>query len=155
MKTEIIQSGLKFVEDKLPEMGEITKLLVTHSHIPFCTVYDEHIEGLTQGLAGATCHFFVDRIGNVYQGRELENAVDTDEGTIVICLEGNLNADNIIPVQEKALINLTNELKEEHGITDVVADKINTGTNFPVNAFLEATGSKIEVEVKDVIQGEE
>lgn len=155
MKTEIIQSGLEFIQEKLEPMEDITKLLVIHSHVPFCTVYDEHIEGLTQDLAGACCHFFIDRIGNVYQGRELTHAVEEVNGTIVICLEGNLNADNIIPVQEETLVTLTNELKKEHGISDVVADKINTGTNFPVNEFLEATGSKVEVETKDVVQGEE
>lgn len=126
---------LQFIDD-LMEKHEPESILITHSKIPFSTIFDAHIEGLTSGKGGAECHYFVDKVGDIYKGRDDQFGT----GSIIICLEGDVDADPVSEVQKDAVIKLCIELVDEYNIADVNANVNDAGIFFPVDELEDLFG---------------
>jgi N-acetyl-anhydromuramyl-L-alanine amidase AmpD len=140
----IIDVELQFIESHL-EGHEPESILITHSKIPFSTVFDSHIEGLTGNKGGAECHYFVDKVGDIYKGRDDKFG----NGSIVICLEGDVDADPVGEKQLESVIELCVKLVDEYNIADVNANVNDSGIFFPVNEIEDLFGKSSSEEVTE------
>jgi N-acetyl-anhydromuramyl-L-alanine amidase AmpD len=132
---DILDVQLQFIDD-LMEGHEPESILITHSKIPFSTVFDSHIEGLTNGKGGTECHYFVDKVGDIYKGRDDKFGT----GSIVICLEGDVDADPIVEKQKESVVELCIKLVDEYNIADVNANVNDAGIFFPVDELEDLFG---------------
>jgi N-acetyl-anhydromuramyl-L-alanine amidase AmpD len=132
---DIIDVQLQFIDD-LMESHEPDSILVACSGIPFSTVFDSHIEGLTNDKGGTECHYFVDKVGDIYKGRD----DSFGNGSIIICLEGDVNADPITDRQKESLFELCINLVDELNIADVNANVNDAGIFFPVDELEDLFG---------------
>jgi hypothetical protein len=93
------------------------------------------MEGLLGGKDGCQCHYFIDREGTVYEGKDEKFASDLAENTIVILLEGNLDGAKILDGQKASLVELSKELRGRLGLVNILNSKDLSGLNFPFDEF--------------------
>ena len=133
---DVIQTELQFL-DSFSKPQKVKGITINHSKIPYSTIFDAHIDGLSNGKDGCECHYFIGRDGTVFNGKDDKLATDLAENNIVICLEGNLDTDEPVKVQFESLIDLCKELKKEYKVSDSGLNVDLSGEKFPKEKFLE------------------
>jgi hypothetical protein len=131
---KIVKPELEFVEGLLKKHNP-ESILVTHSRVQFSTIFDAHMDGIIAGKDGCQCHYFVDRIGDVYEGKSEGFASDLAENAIVILLEGNLEGHMLTDLQQESLFKLAKKLKEQFKLKGNLNSKELSGHYFPLDEF--------------------
>ena len=127
-------------------------IVIHHALKSACTIQDVHSWHIDKGWAGCGYHFFVDKVGRVFEGRPV-NAVGAhcpglNRLSIGICLEGcyqefGNQTDREVPQEQyRALVDLVIYLKGMYGIRGehVIrhadrSDKLCPGNFFPWTTF--------------------
>lgn len=111
------------------------RIILHHADASSCTVEDIDRWHKAKGWCKIGYHFFVDKQGNIYRGRE-ENAVGShayasNYNSIGICAEGKYMEETMPEAQKNALKELVAYLKEKYGITKVQAHRDVCATSCP------------------------
>lgn len=138
------------------------RIILHHAEAYHCTVEDIDRWHKQRGFCKIGYHFFVDKEGNIYRGRE-ENTVGahaygSNYNSIGICAEGKYMEETMPEEQKKSIIELVNYLKEKYNINviqkhrDVCATSC-PGDKYPfdeiVKGMIEPT-VKVEGKVADI-----
>jgi hypothetical protein len=146
---KIIETGLEFEESLLEVQEKVDSILIAHGRVEFSTIFDSHMEGIMAGKGGCDCNFFIDRQGNIYKGRDPKYKNSILNNSIVILLEGNLDAKPMTKEQEESLMNLSKELKKEFKFENVILNENVSGGHFPFEKFKsELKNSEAKIEEK-------
>ncbi|MGL5575918.1 MAG: peptidoglycan recognition protein family protein [Sarcina sp.] len=108
-KVQELYQGLNVVKkdfewsEELEAGNKPNKIVLHHSAIEDMNIDEVHEKHLENGWAGIGYHYFINKKGDIYQGRE-ENIIgahvkDNNIDTLGICLEGNL--EKYLPTQEQ------------------------------------------------------
>ena len=131
------------------------KIILHHADASNCTVEDIDRWHKSRGWCKIGYHFFVDKEGNIYRGRE-ENAVGShaygsNYNSIGICAEGNYMEEEMPIAQKNSIIELVNYLEEKYNLKvvqkhkDVCATSC-PGDKYPFDEIVNGT-----VEIKQVV----
>lgn len=109
MPVQVIDRDLKFTGPFTPRSKTDT-IVLHHAAAKSCTVEDVHRWHLNNGWLGIGYHYFVSKLGGIYQGRP-EDVVGAHAGghndhTIGICAEGDFEQENMPVVQQQAIRDL-------------------------------------------------
>jgi N-acetyl-anhydromuramyl-L-alanine amidase AmpD len=127
----IIDVSLKWKKDSKFGKNTPKNIIIHHALHNKCTIQDVHRWHLDKGWAGFGYHFFVDKHGAIYKGRNIEwngahcKENGMNENSIGICVEGcytdysNMTEKNIHPIQYNSLINLVKYLINKYKIKTV------------------------------------
>ncbi|ALN97830.1 hypothetical protein Bp8pS_151 [Bacillus phage vB_BpuM-BpSp] len=129
-KANFVRSTLLFETNKL-ESHKPETLLVSKSLKTNYTVFDAHIDGLSNNLGGAQCHFFIDSVGDIYEALDSLSASSRGKGLIVVTIECN-SKDDLKEPQIESLKELAEKLNEDLSIKALKLDSGLTKDNFPV-----------------------
>lgn len=143
---KIINSNLKF---KSLANGNVPKSIVLHHAASSgCTIEDIHRWHLNKGWAGCGYHYFVNKKGEIYKGRQDyvfgAHCLHHNTNTLGICAEGNYEVETMPKVQEEALNELVNYLIERYkNISKVYGHKelkktACPGKKYPMEAIIAA-----------------
>ena len=121
------------------------RIILHHADAFRCTVEDIDRWHKQRGYCKIGYHFFVDKEGNIYRGRE-ENTVGahaygSNYNSIGICAEGKYMEEQMPEAQKRSIIELINYLKDKYDIKviqahrDVCATSC-PGTNYPFNEIV-------------------
>jgi N-acetyl-anhydromuramyl-L-alanine amidase AmpD len=99
------------------------RIILHHADASNCTVEDIDRWHKAKGWCKIGYHFFVDKEGNIYRGRE-ENAVGShaygsNYNSIGICAEGRYEEEEMPQAQKEAIKELVVYLKQKYNITKV------------------------------------
>ncbi len=132
------------------------RIILHHAEAYHCTVGDIDRWHKQRGFCKIGYHFFVDKEGNIYRGRE-ENTVGahaygSNYNSIGICAEGKYMEETMPEAQKNAIIKLVNYLKEKYGIKIVQAHRqvcatSCPGVNYPFDEIVNTTNEVVK-EVK-------
>ena len=121
------------------------KIILHHADASKCTVEDIDRWHKDKGWCKIGYHFFVDKQGNIYRGRE-ENAVGahaygSNYDSIGICVEGKYMEETMPEAQKNAVVELIKYLENKYNIKTIQVHKdINAtscpGSNFPVDEII-------------------
>lgn len=107
----IIKTGLKF-NSGLTKRNKTTHIVLHHASAKNCTVNDVHRWHINNGWAGIGYHFFVDKNGNVFEGRPVDkvgsHCSGHNQSTIGICAEGQFETETMTVSQKMAIAELLN-----------------------------------------------
>lgn len=151
----------------VPHNNNPSFIIIHHSLAKSCTIYDIHRWHLAFGWAGCGYHFFIDKSGKIYRGREEEQRgshckeESMNYKSIGICLEGcyeeykNQTEKEVPLAQLNALTSLSKYLMKKYGIGvenikkhhDLASYKLCPGNYFPWSIYL----SKLQEERQDEI----
>lgn len=151
--------GLKIIDPNLNIRSGLPQnnpehIIVHHALAKNCTVWDIHRWHLNNGWAGIGYHFFIDKQGQVYKGRDINQSgahcPPLNSRSIGICLEGcyqeyKNQTDREVPeAQLAALIKLTQGLMVNLSIPinrvqrhSDYSSKLCPGNYFPWEEFVE------------------
>lgn len=109
MPVQVIDRDLKFTGPFTPR-SKMDTIVLHHAAAKSCTVEDVHRWHLNNGWLGIGYHYFVSKLGGIYQGRP-EDVVGAHAGghndhTIGICAEGDFEQENMPVVQQQAIRDL-------------------------------------------------
>lgn len=124
---------------QLEQRKETKFIVVHHAAAKKCTVNDIHQWHLANGWAGIGYHFFIAKDGTVFRGRPINTIGAHVQGynhdSVGICLEGDLNVENIATKQGDALVDLLIYLQKLYNGAKVVKHKDLYSTSCPGNNF--------------------
>lgn len=135
----------------LQKRKNTNKIILHHAAAEHCTADDIDRWHKQNGWSKIGYHFFVDKNGNIYRGREEDtvgaHASGSNSDSIGICAEGNYDYETMPEAQKNSLIWLVNYLKNKYGITKVIGhrDVNNTscpGKNYPFNEIVNGKPSE-------------
>lgn len=74
-----------------------------------------------KGWGDVPYHFIIDLDGNIYEGRDVQYAGDTNTnydptGHLLICLNGNYEEQHVTPESYKALVNFTAQMADKYKV---------------------------------------
>lgn len=136
----------------------ITRIILHHAAATSCTATQIHDWHKANGWCGIGYHFFINKQGEVYEGRPLEyigaHAGNNNEDSIGICFEGNFEKEDMNDKQKQAGRLLVETLRQRYGITKVQRHSdVNAtacpGKNFPFEYI--AYGTREVVSTVDVV----
>lgn len=150
----------------LQKRSQTKRIILHHAAAANCTADD--VDRWHKGN-GWTCigyHFFVNKKGEVFRGRQEEtvgaHAYGSNSDSIGICLEGNFENETMPEEQKRAGQELVAMLKEKYGITKVqghrdVCSTSCPGKKFPfkeiVDGKVETVEESGEYEMKKYVNG--
>lgn len=115
------------------------RIILHHADASKCTVEDIDRWHKNNGWCKIGYHFFIDKAGNIYRGREEDkvgaHAYGANYNSIGICFEGNYMEEDMSEVQKEAGKELVSYLKGKYGITTVQRHKDVCATSCPGNKF--------------------
>jgi hypothetical protein len=140
---------MNVIKVNLKQNGNLTynnnpKMIVLHhTEAKNCTIQDINSWHLSNGWTMCGYHYFVNKKGEIYQGRT-ENAQGSHCPTvnrisIGISAEGDFMTEKMNDVQKLAIVNLCKDICKRYGITDIKGHKdvpYSTdcpGVNYPLN----------------------
>lgn len=136
---------------KMEYRTKTEKIILHHADSSECNVEDIDRWHKQNGWCKIGYHFFIDKQGNVYRGRE-ENAVGahaygSNYNSIGICAEGKYMEEYMPEEQKKAFVELIQNLSRKYNITVVqghrdVGNTLCPGKNFPFSEIINSV--KIE-----------
>lgn len=122
------------------------RIILHHADSSSCTVEDIDRWHKQNGWCKIGYHFFIDKQGNIYRGRE-ENAVGAhaygaNYDSIGICAEGKYMQEYMPDVQKEAFVELIKYLKEKYNVSIVqghrdVGNTTCPGKNFPLSEIID------------------
>lgn len=141
----------KFVFNEVLEYRDdnSTQYLVVHHSevVTRHTILDIHRWHLKKNWAGVAYHFFIDKEGEIFEGRPIEtvgaHAYGFNQKSVGICLEGDFNKEMVNQKQLDsavilfALLSLIYNKAKIIPHSDLVKDKNCPGKNFPFDSFCE------------------
>ncbi|MGL4450854.1 MAG: peptidoglycan recognition protein family protein [Sarcina sp.] len=128
-KVQELYQGLNVVKkdfewsEKLEEGNKPNKIVLHHSAIEDMNIDEVHEKHLENGWAGIGYHYFINKKGDIYQGRE-ENIIgahvkDNNINTLGICLEGNLEKNLPTQEQDESLLKVLEYLSFKYDIEEL------------------------------------
>ena len=95
----IPEKGLIFMDD-MEKLGEVKHIVICHSEVPTPhEVEDIHAWHLKKGRAGVGYHFFINKKGEVYQGRPLAYmgafSKEVNRVSVGVCFAGDFTKENL------------------------------------------------------------
>lgn len=115
------------------------RIILHHAAASKCTVEDIDRWHKNNGWCKIGYHFFIDKAGNIYRGREEDkvgaHAYGSNYNSIGICFEGNYMEEDMLEVQKEAGKELVSYLKNKYGITTVQAHRDVCATSCPGDKF--------------------
>lgn len=136
----------------------ISRIILHHAAAVTCTAAQIHDWHKSKGWCGIGYHYFVDKTGEVYQGRPVEyigaHAGNNNGDSIGICFEGNFEIEEMPEAQKNAGRLLVETLKQRYSITKIQRhSEVNAtacpGEHFPFDFI--AYGTKEVVSVDDAV----
>lgn len=128
------------------------RIILHHAAANSCTVEDVDRWHKNNGWCKIGYHFFVDKQGNIFRGREEDkvgsHAYGSNYNSIGICAEGDYTYETMPEAQKNALKELVAYLKEKYNINvvqghrDVCATSC-PGDNYPFDEIANATSNEI------------
>ena len=115
----IIKPNLKWARPLAPfRLAEIDGIALHHSEHVSADIYEIHRWHLNNGWAGVGYHYFVDKKGNVYEGRGMNfgaHTADHNSHLFGICAQGDYHSkDKIMPIEQfEAIVQLIHWLKAQ------------------------------------------
>lgn len=122
-----------------------SKIILHHADSSRCSVEDIDRWHKARGWCKIGYHFFVNKKGEIYRGREESSvgahAYGSNYESIGICAEGKYMSEKMPEEQQKAIIELINYLKNKYHINIVqkhkdVCDTSCPGDNYPFNEII-------------------
>lgn len=122
------------------------KIIIHHAAIKSVDADTIHRMHQEKGWSGIGYHYFIDKSGNIYEGRPEgaigAHAYKNNQNTLGICLEGNFEEELIGDEQYKALIELLKYLVLKYPINNIeghndVSDTLCPGKNINKNKIKE------------------
>ena len=115
------------------------RIILHHADASKCTVEDIDRWHKNNGWCKIGYHFFIDKAGNIYRGREEDkvgaHAYGSNYNSIGICFEGNYMEEDMSAEQIKAGQELVAYLKNKYAISTVQAHRDVCATNCPGDKF--------------------
>lgn len=115
------------------------RIILHHADASKCTVEDIDRWHKNNGWCKIGYHFFIDKAGNIYRGREEDkvgaHAYGANYNSIGICFEGNYMEEDMPETQKEAGKELVAYLKGKYGITTVQRHKDVCATSCPGDKF--------------------
>ena len=115
------------------------RIILHHADASKCTVEDIDRWHKNNGWCKIGYHFFIDKAGNIYRGREEDkvgaHAYGANYNSIGICFEGNYMEEDMPEAQKEAGKELVSYLKGKYGITTVQRHKDVCATSCPGDKF--------------------
>ncbi len=144
MPVQVIDRDLKFTGPFTPRSKTDT-IVLHHAAAKSCTVEDVHRWHLNNGWLGIGYHYFVSKLGGIYQGRP-EDVVGAHAGghndhAIGICAEGDFEQETMPAAQQKAITSLVKWLLARYSgmVIKGHRDLNNTlcpGRHYPLNEIV-------------------
>lgn len=134
----IIKANLNWA-GALAQRNHIDMIVLHHAATKHCTIFNIHNWHLANGWSGCGYHYFVNKRGEIYQGRPDEiigsHAKGYNSTSIGICFEGDFEKE--VPTQEQinAGIELVNCLKQKYNIKKVKGHGELMSTSCPGQCF--------------------
>ena len=145
----------------MDQRTKTTRIILHHADASKCSVEDIDKCHKENGWCKIGYHFFIDKKGNIFRGRE-ENAVGahaygSNYDSIGICAEGKYMEENMPVVQRKAFTELIKYLMAKYNINVVQChrDVNNTncpGKNFPFDEIMQNITAKNEIDNKKIAE---
>lgn len=134
----IIEASYKW-NGELKKRQETKYIIVHHAAHPNCSVQDIHQWHIEKGWAGIGYHFFTRKDGNIYRGRPIDtvgaHTLGQNEISIGVCLEGNLDIEDMPTAQADALVELLIYLQRSYPGAKVAKHKDFNDTSCPGRNF--------------------
>lgn len=136
---------MKIIKAKLNWAGALAKrskidmIVLHHADAKHCTIYNVHNWHLANGWTGCGYHYFVNKRGEVYQGRPDDvigsHAKGYNSTSIGICFEGDFEKE--VPTQEQINtgLELVNYLKQKYNVKKVKGHGELMSTSCPGQCF--------------------
>ena len=123
----------------LAKRSSIDTIVLHHAAAKSCTAQDIHWWHVARGYSGIGYHYFVNKKGEVFKGRE-DNVIGAHaEGhnstSIGICFEGDFEKETLLQVQIDAGKELVDYLKKKYNIKNVKKHKDLCATSCPGKYF--------------------
>ena len=137
------QTNLQFKEEMPRRDNKATKYVVLHhSEVSSRhTIKDVHQWHLKKGWAGFGYHYFIDKEGEIYEGRPVASVgahlYGHNQDSVGICFEGDFNKEQMSGKQAGAavmliaLLSLSYDNAKVVRHADLAKEKYCPGTNFP------------------------
>ena len=136
-------TNLQFKEEMALRENHATKYVVLHHSevVSRHTAKDVHQWHLNKGWAGIGYHYFINKEGEIYEGRPVgavgAHLYGHNQDSVGICFEGDFNKEQMSNKQEEAaimliaLLSLSYDNAKVVRHVDLVKEKNCPGTNFP------------------------
>ena len=119
---EIIETKLNWA-GALAKRSTIDMIVLHHASATNCTIYNVHKWHLANGWSGCGYHYFINKRGEIYKGRQDDTIGSHAKGfnstSIGICFEGNFDKEAPTQVQIDAGLELVEYLKKKYSISKV------------------------------------
>lgn len=157
----IIYPDLKFPKHTNFQPNNPEYIIIHHALASSCTVYDVHQWHLNNGWLGIGYHYFIDKEGDIFKGREDHwhgaHCQGLNYRSLGVCLEGCYQdyadqTDTEVPqTQLDAVTKLTQKLMKKYTILinkiqphSAYSDKLCPGDFFPWQDFIRGVENKVE-----------
>lgn len=125
-KLSVIKTDFKW-DGELEEGNDPKKIFLHHSAKKNINVQDIHKTHIERGWAGIGYHYFINKEGKIYKGRE-DNIIGAhvkknNENSLGICLEGNFEKEQIEQKQSDALNSLLIYLSLKYDIKELLGHR--------------------------------
>lgn len=140
----IIKANLNWA-GALAKRSKIDMIVLHHADSKHCTIYNIHNWHLANGWSGFGYHYFVNKRGEVYQGRQDDiigsHAKGYNSTSLGICFEGDFEKETPTQEQIKVGLELVDLLKKKYSIKKVKGhgELMTTscpGSLFPIEKFV-------------------
>lgn len=119
---EIIETKLNWA-GALAKRSTIDMIVLHHASATNCTIYNVHKWHLANGWSGCGYHYFINKRGEIYKGRQDDvigsHAKGFNSTSIGICFEGNFDKEVPSQVQIDSGLELVEYLKKKYSISNV------------------------------------
>ena len=140
-------SNLKFNEELICRDDYATEYIILHHSevLSRHTIEDVHKWHFKRGMAGVGYHYFIDKDGEIFEGRphwaKGAHASGYNDKSVGVCFEGDFNKEQMSEKQENAAVMLLSILSlayEDATVTGYrqLSDKKSPGKFFPLKSML-------------------
>lgn len=135
---EIIKTDLNWA-GSLAKRSTIDMIVLHHADAKNCTIYNIHKWHLANGWTGCGYHYFINKRGQIYQGRPDDvigsHAKGYNASSIGICFEGDFVKETPTQAQIDAGLELVEHLKKKYNINKIKGHGELMATDCPGRMF--------------------